>query len=590
MTRSVMSNLNQVIYKSQVTHHAKLVMASIFLMLLGSQLYGQQVSNNGDFRVANTAGCAPFTVTPEVLFPVTSEPVLYYYDNTLNPNNCNVDFNQNPGSCVDATALVSDPQFTFTEPGVYYLVQIIGTNPTPRVDYIEIRVFEDLAPFVGVSICSDNKALFIFDFEGDFYDFYNVDFGDGNTMQFPKTGSNRILHSYDQPGTYSMTAEGQLNSGDNTSCVLIKSEIITTFTQIPDPIIDSLIIDSEIQSTLYYQTLNDRLVYNLEIDYGSGFEFFQSISPQSNPNSYLIRSVNLDHRNESYRFRIEATDNCGSPSIFSEPIPSIAFNYNLTSFNNGIEVGLDWKISTIGFNMLDYYLGSTFNQSFNTTTNTTGFTVTFDNCTDFNSIFMEHIFNGKLSRSIVLIPFEAQNLDLPAPPTPIGGLNGSGVLLNFVPPEFSVTEYIVLRSDENGVFQQIATTTANNYTDTAVPTGIAQACYIIQYLDECGNISERSQVVCIAVSGLIRVPTAFSPNGDGINDVFSVGDGIFVSFEMLIYNRWGALVFRSTSPSQGWQGSFDGLPSPIGTYTYKITFKNADNVPISKSGTFVLIR
>lgn len=590
MTLSVMSNLNQVLSKAQVIHHAKLVMASIFLILLGSPLYGQQVSNNGDFRVANAAGCAPFTVSPEVLFSVTSEPVLYYYNNTLDPNDCSVDFNQNPGSCVDATALVSDTQFTFTEPGVYYLVQIIGTNPTPRVDYIEIRVFEDIAPFIGISTCSNNDVLFIFDFAVDFFDFYDIDFGDGTTMQLPKTGNNQITHRYSQPGVYSMTVQGQLNSGDNASCALIRNEVITTFTQIPDPIIDSLIIENEIQSTLYYQTLNDRLVYNLEIDYGSGFEFFQPISPQNNPDSYIIRDGTLDQLNESYRFRIEATDNCSSTSIFSEPISSIAFNYNLTSFNNGIEVGLDWEISTIGFNMLDYYSGPTFDQSFNTPTNTTGFTVTFDNCTDFYSIFMEHIFNGKLSRSIVLTPFDGQNLDLPPPPTPTGGLNGSGVLLNFSPPEFSVTEYIILRGDENGVFQRIATTTANTYTDTAVPTGIAQACYVIQYVDECGNVSEQSQVVCIAVSGLIRVPTAFSPNGDGINDFFSVGDGIFVSFEMLIYNRWGTLVFRSTAPSQGWQGSFDGLPSPIGTYTYKITFKNADNVPISKSGTFVLIR
>lgn len=589
MTRSVMSNLNQVLSNIRIIHHAKLMVASIFLILLGSPLLGQQVSNNGDFRVAHAAGCAPLTVTPEVLFPITSEPVQYYYDNTLDPASCAVDFNQNPQNCVDAS-LVSDTQFTFTEPGVYYLVQIIATVPTPRVDYIEIRVFEDRAPFVGISTCSNNDVLFVFDFAGDFFDFYDIDFGDGTTMQLPKTGGNQITHRYSQPGSYSMTAQGQLNSADNTSCVLIKSEVITTFTQIPDPIIDSLIIDNEIQSTLYYQTLNDRLVYNLEIDTGNGFEFFQPLSPQNNPDSYVIRAAILDHLNESYRFRIEATDNCGSASIFSEPISSIAFNYNLSSFNNGIEVGLDWGISSIGFNALDYYTGSSFDQSFTTPTNTTGFTVTFDNCTDFNSIFMEHIFNGKLSRSIVLTPFDGQNLDLPPPPTPTGDLNGSGVLLNFAPPDFTVDEYIVLRSDENGVFQQIATTSSNTYIDTTVPSGIAQACYVIQYIDECGNTSERSEVVCIAVSGLIRVPTAFTPNGDGINDIFSVGDGIFVSFEMLIYNRWGALVFSSTSPSQGWQGTFDGLPSPIGTYTYKITFKNADNVPISKSGTFVLIR
>ena len=69
MTRSVMSNLNQILFKAQIAHHVRAMLVSIFLILLGGKVLGQQVSNNGDFRVANSAGCAPFTVAPEVLFP-----------------------------------------------------------------------------------------------------------------------------------------------------------------------------------------------------------------------------------------------------------------------------------------------------------------------------------------------------------------------------------------------------------------------------------------------------------------------------------------------------------------------------------------
>ncbi|WP_176723352.1 T9SS type B sorting domain-containing protein [Roseivirga misakiensis] len=584
-----MSNLNSSFSKSPLKISTWYILTLWLCLWNTTPLQAQRLSNNGDFRLAHVTGCAPFTVTPELLFPVTTEPVLYYYENTLDPNDCTEDFNQNPAACVNTSAS-SDTQFTFNTPGTYYIVQAIGTIPTPRVDYIEIRVFEDRAPFVGISSCSNNEALFVFDFSGDFFDYYDIDFGDGTTTQFQKTGNNIFSHTYPQPGTYSISIEGQLNSGDNASCVLIRREDIVTFDQIPEPIIDSLIIENDIEANIYYQPLNDLLVYNLEIDRGNGFEFFQRLPTRTNPSNFLIRDVSLDFRNEPYRFRIEATDNCSSAPTYAEPIASIALNYDLSSFNSGIEVGLIWETSPINFNTLDYYVGNNFQQSFNTPTNSTGFTVTFDNCTDFERIFLEQIFNGKLSRSLRLLPFEGENLDLPPVNPPTADLNGLGIVLNFTPPPFPADSYRILRRNMAGVYEQIGTTNANTFTDGNVPTGIAQACYAIQYVDECGNVSERSPETCITVSGLIRVPTAFSPNGDNVNDTFSVGEGIFISFDMKIYNRWGALVFRSNNPIEGWQGTFEGTPSPIGTYTYKITFRNADNVPISKTGTFLLIR
>ncbi|MFY0593073.1 gliding motility-associated C-terminal domain-containing protein [Roseivirga sp.] len=587
MTRSVMSNLNQT--SSQILI-LKLSLLLSFICLLGNnKANAQQVGVNGDFQLAHTAGCAPFTVRPELLFAVTTEPVLYYYENTLDPNDCSENINQNPSACVDVAA-TADTQFTFNTPGVYYIVQTIGTIPTPRVDYIKVTVFEDRAPFVGISTCSNNEALFVFDFSGDFFDYYDIDFGDGTTMQYQKTGSNIFTHTYPQSGTYPITIEGQLVTGDNASCDLIRREEIITFDRIPEPTIDSLIIENDIEANIYYQPLNELLVYNLEIDRGNGFEFFQPLPTQANPNGFLIRDVSLDFRNESYRFRIEATDNCGSASVFAEPISSIAFNSDLSAFNNGIEVGLVWEISSIGFNALDYFIGGIFDQTFNTPTNSNNFTVSFNSCVDFEELFLEHIFNGKLSRSIRLIPFEGENLELPPIPPPDADLSGLGIVLNFQSPLFPANSYQILRRNQAGVFEQIGTSTNNTFTDSAVPTGIAQACYAIRYVDACGNISETSPETCITVSGLIRVPSAFSPNADGVNDTFSVGEGIFVSFDMTIYNRWGTIVFRSNNPNAGWQGTYDGKPAPIGTYTYRISFKNADNVPISKTGTFILIR
>lgn len=545
----------------------------------------QKASDKGWVETSTGAGCASLTI--ELTHTGNRSGTLFYdFEGDQNDRLSLAGFD---GSFSDGQKTT----FTYSTPGTY-LIRVVDQSGAgslaDRFDFIEIRVIEDRAPFVGISICNNNTAQFIFDFSGDFFDFYNIDFGDGNTMQLPKTGNNTIIHTYSQPGTYNMTAQGQLTSGDNSSCTLIRQEQITTITKIPSPTIDSLIVRDQIESTLYFQPLNDRLVYNLEIDFGSGFEFFQSIPPQTNNESFIIRDLGLDNLNQFYRYRIAATDFCGSASVYSDPISSIAFNTSLASFDNGIEISLNWQTSANGFNTLDYFIEQNFQQSFNTPTNSAGFTITFNNCEDFGSMYLEHIFNGKLSRSIVSTPFQGQNLDLPPPQTPVGRLDGVGITLDFVSPAFQVREYLIFRADETGAFQQIASTATNTYQDRDIPSGVSQVCYVIRYVDECGNTSQQSTETCITVSGLLRVPTAFTPNGDGINDIFKTADGIFQSFQLLIYNRWGTLVFQSSNPSVGWGGTFNGKPASMGTYTYRITFQNADNVPATKTGTFVLIR
>ncbi len=82
----------------------------------------------------------------------------------------------------------------------------------------------------------------------------------------------------------------------------------------------------------------------------------------------------------------------------------------------------------------------------------------------------------------------------------------------------------------------------------------------------------------ISCSCRVDVPTAFSPNYDGHNDVFSpvIENGCIVSSYVLnIYNRWGQLVFTSGSPEAGWDGTFRGAPADIGTYFYTVQFNGS---------------
>lgn len=87
------------------------------------------------------------------------------------------------------------------------------------------------------------------------------------------------------------------------------------------------------------------------------------------------------------------------------------------------------------------------------------------------------------------------------------------------------------------------------------------------------------------------VPTGFSPgNGDGINDVLYVLGGPFKDLDFRIYNQWGQLIFESHDQAIGWDGTFNGVPQPLGVYVYVVGATTLDDVFSEVSGDVTLLR
>lgn len=87
------------------------------------------------------------------------------------------------------------------------------------------------------------------------------------------------------------------------------------------------------------------------------------------------------------------------------------------------------------------------------------------------------------------------------------------------------------------------------------------------------------------------MPSAFSPNGDAINDFFgpSYNEGINRD-ELAIYNRWGQQVYVSENPFPGWDGNSNGLSCPEGVYIYTLTYETDQQTVSHVQGTVTLIR
>jgi gliding motility-associated-like protein len=89
----------------------------------------------------------------------------------------------------------------------------------------------------------------------------------------------------------------------------------------------------------------------------------------------------------------------------------------------------------------------------------------------------------------------------------------------------------------------------------------------------------------------VFLPTAFTPNNDGLNDkLIPVLAGIKKMEMYSVYNRWGHLLFSTSTPGQGWDGTVNGNKQPPGSYLYVIKATDYLDKPIIKKGSIVLIR
>lgn len=89
----------------------------------------------------------------------------------------------------------------------------------------------------------------------------------------------------------------------------------------------------------------------------------------------------------------------------------------------------------------------------------------------------------------------------------------------------------------------------------------------------------------------LMIPNAFSPNGDGNNDIFrilNITNQTLIEFK--IFNRWGTFVFETQDPKKGWDGKYKGADQPIGVYGYIIRIVYPEGVENTYKGTVTLIR
>lgn len=147
---------------------------------------------------------------------------------------------------------------------------------------------------------------------------------------------------------------------------------------------------------------------------------------------------------------------------------------------------------------------------------------------------------------------------------------------------------IVLTTQASGAVAWVGSgLSCNNCTDPVVAP-VVESKYIVSTAQGSCTYSD-TVIVHIKGTDSLYIPTAFTPNGDGLNDVFKAS-GAVADFTMKVYNRWGQAVFQTSSLTRGWDGKFGNVLQSTGVYVFFVQYKNGAGRIIQRKGTVLLIR
>lgn len=113
--------------------------------------------------------------------------------------------------------------------------------------------------------------------------------------------------------------------------------------------------------------------------------------------------------------------------------------------------------------------------------------------------------------------------------------------------------------------------------------------YYAQITSPDGCVAEDTVFVNVRFQDVIDLPSAFSPNNDGVNDFLYIKGVGITSCRLTIYNRYGALIYESTNPAQGWDGTYEGKELNTGTFAYVLEYSLIDGTSNVKKGSVSLI-
>ena len=170
----------------------------------------------------------------------------------------------------------------------------------------------------------------------------------------------------------------------------------------------------------------------------------------------------------------------------------------------------------------------------------------------------------------------------------------------FDPAEAEVGQTVMFTNESTGIdihynwsFGDGTNSTEENPTHVYNSENSENYNVILTVSDEAGCQDMYTLPVPVVDNHVLYVPNSFTPNKDGVNDVFLPVVACVAKYYIIIYDRSGSIVFTSDDPEIGWEGTLsNGQECPSGVYTYYINYVRYNNLKqeLIKTGNIYLIR
>jgi|GEM_PF-1764577 len=165
----------------------------------------------------------------------------------------------------------------------------------------------------------------------------------------------------------------------------------------------------------------------------------------------------------------------------------------------------------------------------------------------------------------------------------------AGVKGNYLPPDTTKCDYSTISVGALRTFDSYLW--SSGQSTSTIPI-LNPGLYTLQVTDSNGCIGTDSiSITDSTCPQYVYLPNAFTPNGDGKNDIFRpIFAGAAISFRFAVYDRWGRAVFVTTTPGAGWDGTTGGSQQPAGTYVWECVYQLYQEPERMQRGTVILIR
>lgn len=155
--------------------------------------------------------------------------------------------------------------------------------------------------------------------------------------------------------------------------------------------------------------------------------------------------------------------------------------------------------------------------------------------------------------------------------------------------ENGIKQYMVELLDESGNVVSSYTSSGTAFTDRTLSDDLQQLRYRIKATASDGTYT-YSNIVAVEQDLILYIPSGFTPNGDGLNEIFEIKGRFFSSYSIRIYNNLGNVVYEGTAADAGWDGTYKGETQPAGAYAYEITAGSDSGASRRRTGTITLLR